>query len=64
MATSLGQCEIWRMYLLFSIYMFCILFVCVLVFGDNGIGDGTLFVYAYRVGDVKNNLYLLVVWWS
>jgi hypothetical protein len=63
-ATSLGQCEIWRVYLLFSIYMFCILFVCVLVFDDNGIGDGTLFVYTYQVGDVKNNLYLLVVWWS
>jgi hypothetical protein len=31
---------------------------------ECGIGDGTSFVYIYQFGDVKNNLYLLVVWWS
>ncbi len=32
MGTRLGQCEIRKMYLSFSIYVFCILFVCALVF--------------------------------
>ncbi len=36
-ATSLGQCEVWRMYLLFNICMFCILFVGVLIFGIRAV---------------------------
>jgi hypothetical protein len=31
-AIGLGQCEVWKVYLLFNICMFSILFVCVLIF--------------------------------
>jgi hypothetical protein len=33
MATNSGQCEIRKVYLLFIIYVFFILFICTFVFG-------------------------------
>jgi hypothetical protein len=41
-AIGSGQCEVWRVYLLFNIYMFCILFVCVLVFLVTPLLGGSL----------------------
>ncbi len=35
MTIGSDQCEVWKVYLLFNICMFCILFVCVLVLDDT-----------------------------